>query len=68
MHLAMQMNLEETLPSKTHTVKPYWNDHHVNQTVKVSNTGSLLISCHKLLSFKLHFKGGSNSLVGSKLL
>jgi hypothetical protein len=37
------------------------------QTLKVSNTGSLLISCHKQLSFKLYVEGGSNSLVGSTL-
>jgi len=37
-------------------------------TMTVSNTGSLLISCHKQLSFKLYVKEGSDSLVGSTFL
>jgi hypothetical protein len=37
-------------------------------TVNISKTRSLLISCHKQLSYKLHVKGGSNILVGSAFL
>jgi L-aminopeptidase/D-esterase-like protein len=37
-------------------------------TGDVSNTGCSLILCHKHLSFKLHVKGGGNSLVGSAVL
>lgn len=38
------------------------------QTVKVSNTDSLLILCYKHLSFKLHVKGECKTLEGSTLL
>ena len=38
------------------------------QTVKVSNTDSLLILCYKHLSFKLHVKGECKTFEGSTLL
>jgi len=37
-------------------------------TVNISNRGSLLISCHTQLSFKLHVKGRSNIPIGSAFL
>ena len=38
------------------------------QSVKVSSTFNLLISCYKQLLFKLHIERGSNSFVGNTLL
>ena len=51
-----------TLPTK------HMRQSFKEQTPSVSSTGSVLIFCHKQLSLKLHFKAGSNNLVGSRVL
>lgn len=62
------MKVGGNVPLKTHREAVLEEPPIKTQTLKVSNTGYLLISCHKQFSFKLHVEGGSNSFVGSTVL